>query len=106
MKLINIPIIEKKDIFYNEKEILKNWKKRTVFIPSDKLKKIQKNIMSDFKNHFFNIQDNTKSWIFRWFPINKNEFQFTYRKFNQSGFIVFCVRNYHCLLKKWFGNTS
>ncbi|MGE4443778.1 MAG: reverse transcriptase family protein [Candidatus Altimarinota bacterium] len=78
MKLINIPIVEKKDIFYEEKEILKNGKKRIVFIPSDKLKKAQKNIMNDFKNHFFNIKDNTKDGKFIGFPINKNEFQYVY----------------------------
>lgn len=78
MKVINIPKIKEGDISYTEKEILKNWKKRTIFIPSDKLKKIQGDIMNDFNNHFFNVHDNSKDWKFKWFSINKNEFQYVY----------------------------
>lgn len=70
MNKINIITITDEEITYKESKIYKNWKERVIFIPSEKLNEVQKNILLQIKEYFFS---------FDWLSNLKNdEFKYVY----------------------------
>ncbi len=77
MKKINILKINDEDIYYTESIIKKHWKERKIYKPSDNLKKVQRNILSQTKEYFFSLKDNDVKY-YKDLSINKKEFKYVY----------------------------